>query len=207
MENGKCEDERNADREKRWLRIAGPRYAECSLDNFTFYDKQQSAAVELVRNYASGLRSRFVAGESLILFGPKGTGKDHLASAVARMAFWAGCSVRRVSGPVLQGESRDSFHGDASEAAIVERYTTPDFLWLSDPVVPGGKLSDHQMAILYRILDTRYSARLPTLMTANAENRADLEERVGAAIIDRVSHGATVAFCDWPSFRSPELAR
>lgn len=206
------DDRRQRERRERrlaqWEAVADKRYAGCTLDNLERYHASQDLPFAAVRRFASDMPGHLERGESLVLHGPKGTGKDHLAAAVIRPAFMAGASARRVNGPDLQGMARDVFSDrELTEGSLVERYAAVQWLWLSDPVCPGGDLTTHQAAILYRILDRRYNAMLPTIMTINATDLADAERRVGPAIIDRVRHGATIVQCAWPSFRSREVAR
>lgn len=201
-------DARNARREQQWLAVAAKRYAGCTLENLQRYHASQDVAYQRIREYASNLPQRLANGESLILFGPKGSGKDHAAAGVIRPAFMAGRTARRVNGPDLQGDSRDAMCGrDTSERELVERYSTPDWLWLSDPICPGGDLTSHQATILYRILEGRYAAVLPSVVTVNAVDLKDLETRLGPAILDRLRHNATIVHCAWPSFRAREVAQ
>jgi hypothetical protein len=43
--------------------------------------------------------------------------------------------------------------------------------------------------------------RRPTWVTINTKGRAEAIGRMGAQIVDRLSHDAVVCFCNWESYR------
>lgn len=204
------EQRRKAEQDKRWHKLVdvrGSRYANCQLKNYEIHgtEKEQAAQIE-VRNalvsYCHRMPEAIQNGECLVLFGPKGTGKDHLVMAMARHAI-VGCgrSLAWVNGMDLWGEIRDAMDSHTSERSLISKYVWPDVLYLSDPLPPTGDLGQHQQAMLFRILDARYSNTRATWVTVNVESGAALEKRLGAQNADRLRDGATALFCNWGSFR------
>jgi len=204
------EERRQLELLKRWQKLIdarGTRYADCQLRNYEIYGTPQEQEQQLaVRNalvaYCHRMPDAIQAGEGLILFGPKGTGKDHFAMALARHAI-LGCgrSLIWVNGMDLWGEIRDAMDSGTSERSLISRYTWPDVLYLSDPLPPTGDLGDHQKAMLFRILDARYSNSRATWVTVNVDKREELEKRLGPQNADRLRDGATALFCYWGSYR------
>ena len=92
-----------------------------TLDDFEFR-YQPSIDQKLVRELVTG---RFIAnGENVVLFGPPGVGKTHLAIALGRAVVEAGHSVLFESATALIGalsraETADSGHRDRSNRTIV----------------------------------------------------------------------------------------
>ncbi len=66
----------------------GKRYSTCSLESFEDCgDVHKQAVLRGITEYASNLPEEVTAGRGVILFGPVGTGKDHLLVALARIAI------------------------------------------------------------------------------------------------------------------------
>lgn len=193
-----------AERLRQLVNARGERYAECSLQNYRAESPEQKAAVDLLVDFCeqmSGLIRKQGQG-GLILYGPRGTGKDHLLMAAMRYAIeHVSFSVRWCNGMDLIGDIRDRIQTGEQESALVRSMTTPDILAISDPLPPFGVLTEFQATMLFRIIDARYSRRKPIWVTVNVANRAEFEQRMGAQLVDRLIDGALVMFCNWASFR------
>jgi DNA replication protein DnaC len=185
-------------RAKELVSDAGDRYRNCTLANFTCDMPQQRKVVAALSEYLEGARR-----DNVILYGPVGTGKDHLAFAVAKLAVKAGQSVRWINGQKWFGLIRDAMDTDRSESSIVRELTQPDLVCLSDPLPPVGPLTQFQATMLYRLVDARYSRGVPTICTINVADDAEADERMGAATWDRLCHGAWKLHCGWPTYRKP----
>ncbi len=177
---------------------AGNRYKGCTVDSFQCAVPQQGRVVDAVRKYLDSESS-----ESVVLYGPVGTGKDHLAFAICREAVKAGKTVRWVNGQQWFGSVRDAMDTDRTEASLVSELARPDVLCISDPLPPVGALTQHQATMLYRLIDARYSKGVPTVCTINVSSDQEADERMGAATWDRLTHDALKCFCNWPSYRKP----
>lgn len=191
-------------RHDRWrglVRERGERYGDCRLSNFAAECETQKRAVAELTAYCQEIADRIADGEGLILFGPKGTGKDHLVMAVARVSILAGKHVVWQNGMDLFGDIRDAIDKGDAERALVKRLVNPDVLYLSDPLPPIGNLTEFQASMLFRILDGRYSRRRPTWVTVNVSSKEQLETRMGPQNADRIRDGAIALCCDWPSHR------
>lgn len=192
-----------AQRLRSLIQRRGPRYEDCRLANFATDAGGQAKAVESLRTFGSNLLDNCESGRGLILFGPKGTGKDHLAMALATHAIMNhGLDVEWVNGMDLFGRFRDAMDDkDTTEHDLVRHYARRQILYISDPVPPVGNLTEFQAATLFRILDTRYSNMMPTWITVNVTSAAELDARIGAQNGDRLRDGALAIFCNWPSYR------
>lgn len=190
-----------ADRWRAFIRDRGERYATCRLATFDQTHDGQKAAVKLLTDYCHEISDRIADGEGVILFGPKGTGKDHLAVALCRAAIANGKHVVWQNGMDLFGDIRDAMDKGTAERSVVSRLVAPDVLYLSDPLPPLGTLTEFQAGMLFRVLDGRYSRRRPIWVTVNVSGAKELDERLGAQNGDRLRDGALALFCDWPSYR------
>jgi DNA replication protein DnaC len=177
----------------------GRRYEDCTFDNFQQVAPEQIKVVNRLREYASDSTDRITNGLNVVLFGPSGTGKDHLLMALAReVATQSGFVATWVNGSDFYDEmKRLTFNGflDGSD------YQTASVLWISDPLPPSGMLSEFQQSSLLRVVDYRYSQRKPIWVTLNVSDGEEAATRMGSQVVDRLRHGSLVCFCNWPSFR------
>jgi DNA replication protein DnaC len=198
--------QQKADREHRWNQLAaivGERYADCSFDSFQANEKQRKA-VAAIREYADTLHERLADSESLVLYGPVGTGKDHLALAVCRVAIIEhGRSVLWMNGQEWFGTIRDGMDASVSEQSIVGRLVGPSILVLSDPLPPFGALTQHQATMMYRLVERRYARGKVTICTVNVASDEEADQRLGVATWDRLCDRAWKVHCNWPSYRKP----
>lgn len=184
----------------------GSRYSGCRLKNFVCENERQQAAVDACREYADTIVERLADANGLVLYGPVGTGKDHLAFGVCGAAIINhGRSAGWLSGQDWFGEIRDQMGEDAntSERLLIARLVSPEILVISDPLPPIGSLSQHQSTMLYRLVDARYHAGRLTIVTANVKDDAEADSRLGAPTWDRICDKAWKVHCNWPSFRKP----
>lgn len=188
---------------ERMVRIVGERYADCGFSTFDVGDDKNTpkriAARDAVREYAREIRAHREQGRNLLIVGSVGTGKDHLASAVVRMIVGTGMSVAYTRGSVLFGEIMAAMKG----ADLNPKYATRDFLVVSDIEPRGDKESSafFQTSIL-DLIDERYRAKLPTIVTSNHETRETMGRIIGTRTLDRLIECATVVKCKWPSYRT-----
>jgi DNA replication protein DnaC len=156
--------------------------------------------------YCQDVVARVKAGQGLVLFGPPGSGKDHLLTAVARVAIAVGAEVRWRTGRELFASFRDAIDDGTSEDRLVDRCVSPNVLYLSDPLPCRAALSDYQLDVLYRILDGRYSRGRPTWCSVNVAHRGELDERLGPQNASRMLDGALTVHCNWADYRQPVRA-
>lgn len=184
---------------------AGSRYAGCNFKNFECKTKAQAAARDACVEYAKTLIEQITDCRNLVLYGPVGTGKDHLAFAIGAAAtLYHGKVVGWINGQDWFGEIRDQMSDDGeSERRIILRLCGSDVLVISDPLPPYGSLSQHQGTMLYRLINARYRFGKPTIVTVNVADDDEADNRLGAATWDRLRDRAWQVNCNWPSFRKP----
>ena len=179
----------------------GRRLANATLDNYATKHPGQAEARESVRRYARRLASEVDAGNGMILYGPCGTGKDHLLIGLAKVAIRQRIPVAWAYGPDLWSELRDRIGTDKPEDAWVRHLTAPRILILSDLALANDGLTPYQAGMLARILDRRYREQRPTWASLNVSSGAEADRLLGASLVDRLRDGALTLHCNWPSYR------
>jgi DNA replication protein DnaC len=87
----------------------GRRYANARFVTFDATTEKQQKILAKAKAYAENMKDEVADGRNVVLFGPPGTGKDHLMVAMLRVAVQlSGLSVMWVNGLDLYGEIRDA---------------------------------------------------------------------------------------------------
>ena len=186
---------------------SGTRYARCTLGNFAVVLPKQGDVVAALRGYVDEFPGHYKAGDGIMLFGPAGTGKDHLAvgTCVAIYDRWTQWSGRRgiafATGLSLYQTIRDRMKEDLTEWKALKPLIDASLLLLSDPLPPRGPLTDWQASVLLEIIDGRYRALRPTIVTLNIASGRRVTSEWGAQTLDRLKDGTSSFYCDWPSHR------
>lgn len=197
---------RRASAIERLVMEAGPRLAKCRLSNFDAKSDYQKKVVSTLVEWSESFAERQRLCQGIVLYGPVGTGKDHLLfSVVGRVVHATGVSAKWVNGRELVGTIRDRIAQEASERSLIAEMTSPDILVISDPLPPIGDLTQHQADMLYRICQARYGLDKMTMATLNVASDEEADRRLGVATWDRLCHGAWKIACMWGSYRKPAL--
>lgn len=180
----------------------GPRYATATFDTYQPATKSQQMALDAIKAQSEGVCS---FSSNIVLYGPCGSGKDHLLISLARCAIEQEKTVRWFFGVSLFRKLRDRIGSQyGSESTIIDSMIDPDILILSDPVPPEASVSDYQRSTLLEVLDHRYRHCKPTWVTLNVCDREEAEERIGGQAIDRLWSDSVQILCSGPSGRKPK---
>jgi len=161
------------------------RFAQCSLDSFDTIPGTDDAK-RTIAVFAARLAEHFDAGRGLWLIGPVGVGKTHLAIALLRMALDAGYAGMYLPVRDYMRRLRQSY-GDEAPDPLPDA-SSRGVLVLDDlGSVRLDRNPEHVREALLDLLDNRYLAVLPTIVTSNhtvAELRKDLDERIASRLCE-----------------------
>jgi DNA replication protein DnaC len=205
-------EEQQREQQKRvaqWQRKLGStcipeRFTECSLNTSSATTDEQRHVLDFAREYVARWHEMRARGTSLIFIGRPGTGKTHLAVAIAMDV------MRKYNASVLYTTAlgavrriKDTWHpaSDITETQAIEQLVFPDLLILDEVGVQFG--SDTEKLLLFEVLDGRYQHRRPTIFASNLTIQ-ELETYLGERVMDRLREdGARWFAFDWPSHRIP----
>ncbi len=169
-----------------------------TLDEFDF-KFQPSIDQKLVRELATG---RYIASaENVLVFGPPGVGKTHLAIALGRAAVEAGHSALFVSATALiatlaKAESEGRF------AEQLRFYAKPKLLIVDElGYLPFERRSAH---LFFQLVARRYE-RASTMITTNQSitqwGAVFGDDVIAAALLDRLLHHSHTLVFQGESYR------
>jgi DNA replication protein DnaC len=171
-----------------------------TLEDFDFHFNPNIPRAKVIDLATCGFITR---RQNVLLLGPSGVGKSHIAQALGQRACLVGHKV-------LYTASRDMFkllraaRGDGTHERCLLRFTGPDLLIIDD--LGLRPLTQDETLDLYDVIRLRYE-RSSTIVTSN---RA-LEEfpaifgdpLLSSAALDRLLHDAHVIVIQGDSYRNP----
>lgn len=182
------------------------RFRDRTFESYIATEPKQVKALTICRDYAENFAEHFKAGRCLLLLGNVGTGKTHLATAIANhiMRATTATAVYRTVGGILQ-HIKGSYDRDSeySEADAFAAYIKPSLLIIDE--VGATKPTEFELASLFNIINGRYEEQLPTVVISNLP-AGELSGALGERCVDRLREGGGIAVgFDWQSARRAAL--
>jgi DNA replication protein DnaC len=165
-------------------------------------DKENARAVAM--EFATNFKKHRESGTFLVFSGKPGTGKSHLAIAIAQ-AVMAGGTALYTSAIDAVRMIRDTWRRDSTktETQVLDMLASIDLLILDEVGVQYG--TEAEQVSLFDIIDKRYRALMPTILLTNL-NAKGMNEFLGDRSYDRLREGGLWVKFDWESQRKKVAA-
>ena len=212
------EDEKMRARVKRVIGDSGmgERFLRRTFETFTTVTAEQEQAKRAAMQYAGDFDKHIPKrGEPLpewngfFISGTKGTGKTHLAAAIANYLLNRGTAAICMTERELFGRIRRTYsQRDGDESEVLETYKRVPLLIIDD--LGKERATDWTLSTLYAIIDGRYGRAMPLIVTTNY-GPGSLAGRLtpqgddgttAECIIDRINEMCRAIIITGPSWRS-----
>ncbi|MBP2638871.1 MAG: phage replication protein [Firmicutes bacterium] len=187
--------------------MMGLRFQDRIFENYVARTEPQQIALKVANDFCT----RFAENKhckGLFLTGPVGTGKTHLAAAIANKAMKEYyIPVLFGTAPGLLNKIKNSFE-DGSDKIVIALGSVP--LLIIDDL---GKEYARKNAdgwswvheTLYEVINQRYENYLPMIVTTNL-TLDQLKKRIDTAIVSRIVEMSDGIQCDWDDYRMKKAA-
>lgn len=189
-------------------RVAIPRrYAQCTVSGWLADTPDQLAVKRAVIDFCKNIGTRLDHGDSMIFSGLSGTGKTHLACAIARCAHQNGKTARFVKARALVSDIRATWRRDSAETETdaLRRYVDLDLLVIDEVGAQFG--TEAEALHLFDVIGERYAEQKSTILITNlpiesAPGGKSLRNYIGDAAFDRFMEDGSAAYVfSWDSWR------
>ena len=187
------------------------RFQQRTFPNFRTDTPGRKKNYGIAKEYADNWVYHQARGDGLDIEGTNGTGKTHLAAAIALQLIHEGVPVICKTSSDLLLDIKKSFDGDGMrESDVLDIYKRVDLLIIDD--LGKEQCSDWSMSTLYSILNDRYEDMKPTIVTTNYNADAlvaaltpkGFDNTKIVAIISRLREVSTVMTMAWADIRGKE---
>lgn len=178
----------------------GKRFKGVTIDDYEPVNPDAAKIKEICRRYIDTLGERVKDGDSLIMIGSCGTGKNMLAAIICQEAVKSEFTAVHTTIFKLVRKVKDSWRDkETSEEQVIRSFSEPDLLVIDEVGVQFG--SDTEKLYITEIINDRYENRKPTILISNL-NLVELEDTLGQRVVDRFLEGKSMILrFSWESYR------
>lgn len=150
--------------ERRVKELRRTGFPESDMQEWTFAndDGENSKIMNVAKNYVDNFSKMREDGKGLLLFGSVGTGKTYAAACIANALIDNGYPVLMTNFARIRNTVQGLFDGRQEYFDSLNRFP----LLILDDLSAESK-SEYMQEIVYSVIDARYRANLPLIITTN----------------------------------------
>ena len=174
--------------------------------SFRAETQQKQQALSICKQYANQFEKMRAGGICLVLTGLPGTGKTHLACSILNKILNDGKSGLFMTVAELLRSIRSTYSpaSKQTEQQVYNHLLTADLLVLDEVGIAIGK-AEVQEAMIFDVINGRYSDGLPTVLLSNLDPE-QMAKFLGERVWDRIKEGdAPVISFGWESYRTKKV--
>lgn len=176
----------------------GQKYLDKRLSDFIAETDEQKQQLQTVQKFIADVNNGKT--KTLWLCGNAGTGKTFLASMIVRETMGHFCKSYEIADDL---EVSRSFSAKENKNMVIKRYSSYKVLVIDEI---GKFQGENEISYLFRILNERYEAELPTILVTNFTN-VGLRDYLGKPLYDRFVENCTSLMFTGESWRDRERKR
>lgn len=175
--------------------LFGKRYRDCTFENFVCKTERQKQ----VKKEIAEITGEIKGGKIFAFIGFWGTGKDHMAAAMAHRLNTLSIihtTVQKISREVRETHKKEG----GKQQNVMDWYSQCDFLIINEVGVQS--VTQFERNILHEIIDTHYRNMTSVLLISNIPDIKDFQKCIDEPGILRVwDRIDQVVIFDWKSYR------
>jgi DNA replication protein DnaC len=171
-----------------------------SFMNYDARSEGQRAALAKFEAFADRFPAHLKTGTVLLGLGKVGTGKSHLACAVANNVMARGHTAYFTSTARLFTKIRGTWakSSEISEEQMLKQFESIDLMILDEVGLQRG--TDDEQRTLHELLEARRLNCKPTILLTNLDG-ANVKQYLGERFWDRLSESGVSVIFNWESHR------
>ena len=178
------------------------RYASTGFQGYRCTVPSHAKAVETFGTFMRKVRDAqgAPAWGTILLTGGVGTGKTHLACALANNLVSRGVSVRYTTAQEMLSDIKRAYSTDGiTESSQISRYVNDHYLLILDEAdVQRG--TDNDAGLIFAVVNGRYNSGKPMVVVSN-QPVSMMPVFLGDRVASRLMENSTQIACDWGDYR------
>jgi DNA replication protein DnaC len=178
------------------------RYHDTGFSGFVCTVPAQTDATKALGEFMRTVRDTHTnpSWGTLLLTGGPGTGKTHLACALANNLVSRGVGVRYTTAQEMLSEIKRAYSTDGmTEASQIDRFVSGCALLILDEAdVMRG--TDNDAGLIFAVVNGRYNTGRPMVVVSNQPVTA-MPTFLGERVASRLMENSLQVACDWVDFR------